>query len=140
MQIHERREKSRQPDYQEIRNIAETSYTLTALRQGKKRKNIHAEGVCWFICPDLADRLQHVGYNAWMIHHDLDSKYGFDEDFEHEFIYIGSTVIDPTWQQMLEAPRDDLPKVLIAPKELLEKTLKAYGVPEKYHHIWLDEI
>lgn len=140
MNIQERREKSHNLDYQEIRNIAETSYAFIALKQGRDRKDIYHSNLCWFVCSDFANRLWHVGYNAWIVHHDLDRKYGMGEDFEHEFIYIDTTVIDPTWQQMLKKPRIDLPKVLIAPKELLKETLRSYGVPKKYHHIWLDEV
>ncbi len=140
MPIERWRRKERPLDYLEIRQIAEYSYAVVAVKCGFEKKNIHTLGACWFVCPDLEDRLTRASYNAWIVHHDLDSKYDTDADFEHEFIIVENVILDPTWQQFLETPREDLPKLLIIEKDKLAQTLTHYGVAKKFHHIWLDEV
>lgn len=60
----------------------------------------------------------------------------------HEFIISNYSdkeiVIDPTWQQFLNEPNPSLPKVLIAPREEIERKLTEVGVPIDKHHIWKD--
>lgn len=65
----------------------------------------------------------------------------------HEFLAVkgpdGKTqIVDPTWQQFLEAPNDALPRVLQVPVEKLEETAESYGIPrgEAQRVAWLRRV
>lgn len=63
--------------------------------------------------------------------------------FAHYHLDTGSAtpepiVIDGAYQQFLDEPNPDAPRVLIVPRLQIREALDAYGVSERHHRLWLE--
>ncbi len=62
----------------------------------------------------------------------------------HQFVRLTigneSLIIDPTWQQFLDAPDPSKPTVLCVEAETVGQQLSSLGIPSAIHHFWLDAV
>lgn len=118
----------------DIDEAIESSYKTVAVVKKEDPATVHAGRWCESVTAEferlLAEQglsVEHMTYAGWDI-------------INHEFIVAavdGSRfVVDPTWQQFLETPDANKPKVLKARLDELDQALEELGVPEKWRHVW----
>jgi len=125
-------------DTNAIDKLADQSYRKIGNEKGIDPKAVYYSRQCETVSDDLNQRLLAQG---------LETEVRTSGDWEivgHNFIVIktreGETLIDPTWQQFLESPNEDFPRVLISSAKALKETLSRFGTPESRHNLWLSKI
>ncbi len=125
------------PDIQSLSpliiRLAEAAYRDFASERGLEVNSVHYSPQCEPVSRALSETPELRSLNARVV-----SYQGWDIT-HHDFIIIGTLVIDATWQQFLDHPNPSLPKVLIADAAELPKVLSDFGVDRSKHHIWLSQ-
>jgi len=122
--------------WKDIDEAIESGYNTVADEKKVDQATVHAGRWCESVTKEverlLAEQgisVRHMSYDGWDV---------VNHEFMLAVIEGSQFVIDPTWQQFLDQPDGEKPKVLKARLEELTEALVRLGVPEKHRHIWKD--
>lgn len=116
---------------------AAAAYERAGAEKGIDPAIVHTTTACGTVSRALHDELAqqniHTGFRG----------YPFMRYFAHYHLDTGSAtpepiVIDGAYQQFLDEPNPDAPRVLIVPRLQIREALDAYGVSERHHRLWLE--
>ena len=124
------------PTPSQIHAATNLAYAEVAANYGTKIEEVHRLSVCY----DMADRmLRGLGAEGFESRHEIHIVPGRTE---HSYISVGTgrdeVIVDPTWQQFLQSPRDDMPRVLMGSRRQVASQAAAFGVPNEYLGMWQD--
>jgi hypothetical protein len=124
-------------DTQQISSLAAEACKEVETDKQLAENTAHTEGWCRQVSPKLCEKLNTQGLKASVAHSNGEGT-GISE---HEFVVIHDevdpTIVDATWQQLLDEPDPKLPAVLICRRSELSKILASYGIPASRHSLWL---
>ena len=125
-------------DVNKINALAQKSYQKIAHEKGADPNTAYYSPWCEKTSEDLHDQLVATGLNV-----ENATYHGWEIPF-HDYVRLHkgtkTYIIDPTWQQFLEKPDENLPKVLIADTETLPAVLSKFNIPQTRREIWLGNI
>lgn len=115
-----------------INEWADETYGEAAETVGVKAAEIYHSRNCEAVSHLLRKKLHERGIDSKI------ARYNGWDVVNHDFLLVHNDewVIDPTWQQFLVEPTNEMPKVLICRRSRLKNELTSLGMPANKHQIW----